>query len=291
MPQILLTGATGYLGSHLARTFLENGYSVAVLKRSTSKTSRLDDISSQFDFFDTDIDGVRAPFESLGYIDAVVHTSTCYGRNNESPLEIFRANTQFPLELLAAANSFKVGTFFNSDTTLSNCNIPYVFSKKQFRQWGKHIADIGTINFVNIRLEHFYGPGDDASKFTTWVIRQCLASVASIPLTNGEQERDFIYIDDVVSAYLLLLKQASGIKQWLDIDLGSGQKITIRDFVEMVHELTHSKSTLNFGALPYREGEYMESKSDISYMNEIGWKAEWDLLSGLRKSMEGELNK
>ena len=291
MSRILLTGATGYLGSHLARAFTGSGHEVVILKRSTSRMDRIADIASRVRFIDVDIEGVQAPFEYWGHFDSVVHTATCYGRNDESPLEVFKANTQLPLELLEAAALFNTNTFFNTDTILDENLNAYSLSKKQFRQWGKSYADSGKIRFVNIRLEHIFGPDDDPSKFTTWIIRQCLANVPIISLTKGEQKRDFIYINDVVSAYLLLLKKVVNEKKWLEIGLGSGQPVMIKEFVEAVHEITHSHSKLNFGALPYRQNEIMESAADVSFMQKAGWKIKWDLLSGLKKSAERELKK
>jgi nucleoside-diphosphate-sugar epimerase len=291
MARILLTGATGYLGSHLAHAYTDSGHEVAVFKRSTSQMDRIATIANKLKVFDLDSDGVLAPFEALGHIDAVVHTATCYGRNNESPLEVFKANTQFPLELLEAAVFFKSDSFFNTDTILSEDVNAYALSKKQFSQWGKSYAETGKIRFVNIRLEHIFGPGDDPSKFTTWVIRQCLANVPVIPLTRGEQKRDFIYINDVVSAYLLLLEKVADESKWLEIGLGSGQPVTIKELVEEIHTITHSSSKLDFGALPYRMNEVMASAAEMSFMQTAGWKTEWDLRSGLRETVNRELNK
>ncbi len=291
MLRILLTGASGYLGSHLAHAFLNSGHEVAILKRSTSCMNRIADITNQIITFDVDIDTVRAPFENLGHIDAIVHTATCYGRNNENPVDIFKTNTLFPLELLEAAAFFKTKTFFNTDTVLHEHLNAYALSKKQFRLWGKNYADSGKIKFVNIRLEHFFGPGDDSSKFTTWVIQQCLANVPSIPLTMGEQKRDFIYIDDVVSAYLLLLEKIDTENEWLDIRLNTGHPLTIKEFVKAVHEATHSTSKLDFGALPYRKNEIRQSTKNPYFIEESGWRIKWDLASGLRESIRKEFNK
>ena len=61
--------------------------------------------------------------------------------------------------------------------------------------------------FINMRLEHFYGPGDADSKFTAHVMNSCLRNVPELKLTLGEQRRDFFYIEDVVSAYLIILEK------------------------------------------------------------------------------------
>lgn len=288
--KVLVTGATGYLGSHLVKAFLTNGYQIIILKRSFSDTARIADLMPQLSAYDLDKCDIKQPFQdSHSHIDAIIHTATSYGRKKESDTEIFEANTAFPLHLLETAVAFNTGIFFNTDTSLPRDLNAYALSKKQFAEWGKMFAEQKKIRFVNIVLEHFYGPGDADSKFTTWIVQSCLKNIDKIELTPGEQKRDFIYIDDVVDAYLKLLGNCGSIEdKFQEFDLGSGDAVSIREFVEMVHSIIGSKTVLNFGALPYREYEIMESKADISKLREIGWKPRYDLIAGLKKMIEGE---
>lgn len=289
---VLLTGATGYLGSHLAHALIASGVRVSALKRATSSLNRLTDILPQIEMFDIDIGGVEAPFKKNGHIDAVIHTATCYGRNSESDVKVFKANTLFPLDLLQTATLFNTDTFFNTDTILYEYLGSYALSKRQFSQWGKLLSERAKIQFVNIRLEHIYGPNDDPSKFTSWLIRQCIDGATRIPLTKGEQKRDFIYIEDVVAAYLLMLEQLSGKqKTWHEIGLGSGNPVTIKNFAEMVKKLSGSACELDFGAVPYRSNEIMSSSADTETLNSMGWRSQWNLESGLKKAIAMERSK
>ena len=114
-----------------------------------------------------------------------------------------------------------------------------------------------------MRLEHFYGPKDVDSKFTTHVMNSCLRNVPELKLTSGEQKRDFIYIDDVVSAYLIILDNIKGFSDFFnEFDVGSGAAVSIRDFVEKVHQITDSQTHLAFGSIPYRTGEVMSSNAN-----------------------------
>ncbi|GAB0058343.1 CDP-abequose synthase [Candidatus Magnetaquicoccaceae bacterium FCR-1] len=286
---VLLTGATGYLGSHLAHALVAGGVKVSILKRSTSCLTRLADIQHHLAMFDIDEKGIEAPFRSGGHIDAIIHAATSYGRNGENEFEVFKVNTQFPLDLLQTATCFNTETFFNTDTILHEYLNAYALSKQQFSQWGRIFAESTKIQFVNIRLEHIYGPGDDSSKFTTWMIRQCLNRASRIPLTKGEQMRDFIYIEDVVAAYMLMFKNLTGQKKvWQEVALGSGTPVKIRHFAETVKKLTNSDSELDFGAFPYRNNEIMSSSADISTLNAMGWASKWSLEAGLSKVIEME---
>jgi nucleoside-diphosphate-sugar epimerase len=288
---VLITGATGFLGSHLTFACLRAGYNVIILKRRTSRLDRIKEILDQIQCFDIE-DGVEQPFKLNKGIDAVLHTATCYGRSQETPLEVFEANTVFPLRLLQTAVLFNVDTFFNTDTILYKYLNSYALSKNHFMEWGQSFSITGHIRFLNIRLEHMYGPGDDASKFTTHVIRSCLANVPELKLTAGEQKRDFIFIDDVISAYLLLLEKHCVLnKNFITFELGSGKAISIRSFVESVHHISESRTKLDFGSIPYREGEIMESKADISALEKLGWCIHYNIEEALRLTIDQEKGK
>jgi nucleoside-diphosphate-sugar epimerase len=135
-----------------------------------------------------------------------------------------------------------------------------------------------------------YGPSDDPSKFTTHVLNTCHRNEPTLKLTPGEQKRDFIYIDDVVSAYSTLIEQRTKLSIVVDIEVGSGIAPTIREFVLSIHKLTASKTELQFGALPYRPNEPMYLKADISQMKSLGWQPKFNLELGLRRTLELEFN-
>lgn len=280
--KILITGATGSLGSHLVRALLNQGHQVVVLKRSFSDLSRISDVVSSIESYDIDDIDLATPFAGSNRIDVVIHTATCYGRNKENIYQIFEANTVLPLQLLNVAIRYNVSAFVNTDTSLDRFLNPYALSKKQFHDWGILTAAQMGLSFLNLQLEHFYGPGDDDSKFVTMLIRSCLQNVRELNLTAGEQKRDFIHIEDVVSAYLTILKTLHLKKPcFMNYGVGSGDAITIRGLVEKVHAMTEAHTILNFGAVPYRQNEVMESCADIAALRALGWTPKVSLDNGL----------
>jgi CDP-paratose synthetase len=286
--KVLVTGATGYLGSNLVRKFFERGFEVVIIKRSFSNTQRIKDILPYLTFYDIDKCNLEDSFRNEVRFDAVIHTATCYGRKNESFNTIFETNICFPIKLLELASRYHVTMFLNTDTILNKDINAYALSKNQFVDWGEIYAQSHKIKFINIKLEHFYGPGDDDSKFTTYIIKNCMNNTCEINLTAGEQKRDFIYIDDVVSAYLVILKAMIYKKDDIsEFELGSGMTISIRDFVQLVHKITGSKTVLNFGFLPYRQNEKMESKANIQSLYLLGWECKTSLTEGLKKTIAG----
>jgi nucleoside-diphosphate-sugar epimerase len=286
--KILVTGGTGFLGSHLVRALVHRGDRVVVLTRPGSDWRRLASVAREIVRHELSGDLERA-FAAHGPIEAVIHTATCYGRRGETDVEIFAANTALPMRLLDAASRYGVATFYNTDTSLDRTVNAYALSKKQFAEWGRHVANSGRIRFVNIVLEHVYGPDDDETKFTARLIKQFLAGAPVVELTAGEQRRDFVYVDDVVAAYLLLLESTRfGRAGAPEVAVGSGRPIALRDFVEAARRATGATTDVRFGAVPYREHEVMCSQADVGPLNALGWGPRVELADGIQRIVEWE---
>ena len=291
---IVLTGASGFLGSALALHLLDAGHRVALLLRPTSRLDRLRGQEAAFDIArcasDDEVDALIRRVQP----DVLIHTACAYGRQRESLLQLADANLRLGLVLLQALqDTGRPVTFINTGTVLAPEVSPYALTKHQFAQWGRFLAaqSAGQLRFVNVLLQHMYGPGDDPSKFTTHVLHACHRNEPTLKLTAGEQARDFIYIHDVVSAYATLVDRLDELEAVLDIEVGSGVAPTIREFVETVHRLTASRTELLFGALPYRANEAMHCQADISRMKALGWQPRFDLEAGLRRTLEAEFSK
>jgi nucleoside-diphosphate-sugar epimerase len=115
-----------------------------------------------------------------------------------------------------------------------------------------------------------------------------LNNVAQLNLTKGEQQRDFIYINEVVTAYQTIIEYVKELKDnFIEIDVGTGTTISIHKLVIKLKELTHNTVTkLNFGALPYRENELMESKADIHLLMQLGWSPKINIDAGLKECLQ-----
>lgn len=290
---VLLTGASGFLGSHLVKGLLAQGHDVLALRRAASNLWRLEREKDRVQWFELEADGLEQPFKQGRHIDAVIHTANCYGRNQELPSRILETNVLFSVRLFETASRFKAGTFFNTDTYFNTATCaydylaPYSLSKRQCAEWLERLA--GQVKVVNLKLQHVYGPLDDPSKFTTSVMHRCLESQPSIDLTAGEQKRDFIHVNDVVNAYLHLLTCLSSLPgAFTTFSVGTGTSVSIREFVETVHRLSHSKSVLRFGALPYRENEISCEGADISQLRNTGWTPTIGLVDGIRRMLREE---
>lgn len=287
-PTILIAGATGYLGSRLLRSLVESGqYDCAVLKRSTSSLDRINDLLSAVRTFDIDRDGLEAPF-AAGPVEIIVNCATNYGRGPTGREATIAANLTFPLGLLDAANRHGAAMFVQADTSLPPDVSDYALAKHQFGQWLD--CSVGPPLRVRLRLEHFFGPGDDASKFVAHVIQTMVTAAPKLPLTPGEQLRDFVYVDDVVDAFRKVIEARNQLEAGdYQFPIGSGVGTRIRDLVTTVQELTDNNTTdIDFGAVAYRENEVMRSVADLTNISGLRWRPNTPLREGLQRTIEFE---
>ncbi|MBZ4036533.1 NAD-dependent epimerase/dehydratase [Flavobacterium sp. 17A] len=281
---ILITGGTGYLGSHIIKELLSKNYEVSVLIREKSSTKRLDSCAGKLKFID--ITNLEAFFVNRK-VDGIIHIATNYGRKGESVLDVVNSNLYFPIRLLEFAIQNKVDYFINTDTSLPKNINPYSLSKAHFRDWLSIIPS--EMKIINVIPEYFYGPNDDETKFITGMLHKFFRNEESIDLSEGIQKRDFIYIDDVVSAYMCLIENLNKIKHNTNIQLGSALTISLKNLVLLLKEMScNRKTVLNFGKIPMRKDDVLESKADVSYLLQLGWKPKISLEDGIRKIIELE---
>lgn len=286
--KVLLTGATGFLGSHLLKALLASGYQVIIIKRRSSDISRIHKYLDQILMFDSELSTLHTVF-TTHQISTVIHAACNYGRDKDDFMDVVRTNLLFGLDLLNLAKYNGVTRFINIDTALDRHLNSYTLSKKQLLEWLRR--ESSSVQCINLRLEHMYGPGDDNKKFLPWIVEQFASKAPHIDLTAGQQLRDFIYIDDVVAAVLLVLKKSNLIDQYCSFDVASGNYTTIESFVRLVKSLYENlhgdvSTSLNFGAIPYRAGEQMKIEVDNGTLLALGWKPQVGLESGVKKTLE-----
>jgi CDP-paratose synthetase len=291
---ILLTGGTGFLGSALAKYWINSGHQLTLLVRPGFSPRRIQPLLQTVQIAECKSDSDITKLVHYTAPEVIVHTACSYGRVGETALQIFDANVRLGMLLLDGLLSETGGSvgFINTGTVLDPLFNSYALSKNQFAKWGSALAhqNPARLKFVNIRLQHMFGPGDDLSKFTSHVLHACYSHQPQLTLTAGDQRRDFIYIDDVVNAYDVVVQKLNEFSVSDHVDIGSGKAPSLRSFVEQVHALTRSRTELQFGAIPYRANEAMLCQADISRLNNFGWQPAFSLEQGIRKTIDLEFN-
>ena len=280
---ILLTGATGYLGSRLGAMLLDAGHAVTAIHRNRQEVFPHD--ARHAGRVDKVYLTETAPGEIFAgrAIDGIIHTATCYGRTGETVADQIRANVVFPVELLSGAMAAGVKFFINTDTILNKLVSPYALTKSQMVEWMEFCS--GKLQMVDIKLDHFYGPADKPTKFVAYVLEKLLRGEAHLDLTEGTQQRDFIYIDDVVEVYRCVLDHLAGLPhgQVATFEVGTGTKSSIRHVVETLKALTGAATQLNFGAIPWRKNEMLDYDINTCALRLLGWEPKVGIDEGLAR--------
>ena len=285
---ILVTGATGFVGRYVVRALLARGYNVAaIIRRSSSPPPRLKNTEWIPKEFAQDWIKHNKP-------SAVVHLATSYGTGSFA--DVVETNLLFPLTLLETSANCGCSLFVATDTFSGKGDAtypfrwPYTRSKNDFSAWARMVVQLSkSIRIANLRLEHVYGAEDGKDKFVTRMIARLRANEPVIELTPGDQIRDFVFVEDVASAYVTVLQNMQCLDQYFtEIEVGRGQGCALRDFVSTLARALDSRSELRFGALPHRQFEMMTSIADISWLVSAGWKPLYDIEQGIARMLSSE---
>lgn len=278
--KILVSGGSGFLGSKVVQALLKNGHEITILIRENKKISNHESLNVSYLKY-SEVHKEK----KLNEYEAIFYCATKYSYEKGKAIDLIDANLIIPLDLLKVGVKNKIKFFINVDTIIDENLNDYSISKSNLRYWIRKLD--GAINVVNIRLDHFFGPGDKSFKFVNSMIISLLNNQKSISLTKGEQKRAFIYIDDVISAIGLIIENLDKKINYQEYNISGKQSYTIKNIVEKIKKLTNNNKTqLLWGKLPYRENEIFNTKSDLVKIKSIGWEQDTDIDSGLRKTIK-----
>lgn len=277
MKTILITGIYGHLGNELALT-LSKSYKVIGLDYCYRKTHS---INNKFKIYFSSKNELDVIFKKHK-IDIIVHTATFYSEIKNELNIVFESNLVFSCKILSLAIKYNVNFFINTDTVLDRYTNSYSLSKRHFQEW--LYFNKNEINIINLKLEYFYGPKAGENNFIIKMLKTLVLDNQKIPLTKGIQLRNFIYIDDVCSAYQIVIDKINSFtSSYIDLDVCSNYSISIKNLMLILKKITKSNADLNFGIIPYRENELMMSISDNTKLSKLGWSPKIDLEDGIRK--------
>jgi nucleoside-diphosphate-sugar epimerase len=285
--RILITGATGFLGQHLVRDLSQCKHEITALLRAGSRCANLKSSGNVAIAHYTTLSAVRGIVSAIDP-DIVIHAACSYGRSGEEFCEVITSNYLFGYEVASGAAQ-SGALFINMDTPLPPTVSAYALTKRQFRDALK-LRFPQDFRLIQVVLHTMYGPGDDPTKFTTHVVRELLCEAPSICMTPGEQIRDFIYVDDVVSALRTLIAAADSFQSAKVFELGTGNGIRLLDYVQMAKDETGATTEL-LTTMHYRQDECGSMVADISGLKALGWLPRIPPREGMRRMVQGDRNR
>ncbi|HAB1356809.1 TPA_asm: CDP-paratose synthase [Salmonella enterica subsp. enterica serovar Enteritidis] len=276
--KILIMGAFGFLGSRLT-SYFESRHTVIGLARKRNNEATINNI-----IYTTENNWIEKIEEFEPNI--IINTIACYGRHNEPATALIESNILMPIRVLESISSLDA-VFINCGTSLPPNTSLYAYTKQKANELAAAIIDKVCGKYIELKLEHFYGAFDGDDKFTSMVIRRCLSN-QPVKLTSGLQQRDFLYIKDLLTAFDCIINNVNNFPKFHSIEVGSGKAISIREYVETVKNITKSNSIIEFGVVKERANELMYSCADIAELEKIGWKREFSLVDALTEIIEEE---
>jgi nucleoside-diphosphate-sugar epimerase len=255
--KILITGASGFIGSHLCDLMSNEDVTPCHLR---------------------DWQTMGLPSELDEQYDVVIHAAwggvDSAGRANFD-LQIANVRLFEAVMSRISARPPKLFISFGSQAEIYQTDTIYSRSKNECLRM---LVDSAPCRWLWLRLYSLYGEGEGSQWLIPSITRKLLAN-EPIDLTAGSQEMDYLHVRDAATAVAMAIdSQAMGI-----YDVGSGRPVKLRDLVEKLHALTGSKSELRFGALPYRADQIMRAKAcSHDFIHQTGWQPTVDFDSGLK---------
>jgi UDP-glucose 4-epimerase len=287
--RVLVTGATGFIGSHLCRALREGGAEVHAVSRQPPEGCTDDMHWWRGDVADSDrvaqlVKSVQP--QILFHLASRVEGS----RDAALVLPTLRSNLVSTVNVLSAACEFGCRVVLTGsleepvaqDSTQIPCS-PYAVAKWAASGYARMFHELYHLPVITLRLFMVYGPGQqDLKKLIPYVILSLLRGEPP-KLSSGNRDVDWIYVRDVVEAFLAA---GSNPEVTGTVEVGSGELVTIRDVVErLVREVNPSVQPL-FGAIPDRPMEQVRVADVASSRHLIGWKPVTSLDQGLKETVD-----
>jgi dTDP-glucose 4,6-dehydratase len=304
MEKILITGAAGFLGSHLCDRFLKEGFHVIgmdnLITGSMDNLGHLED-NTNFSFIHADVSKFVEVKDSLDYI---LHFASPASPIDylQMPIQTLKVGSLGTHNLLGLAKAKNARILVASTSEVYGDPLEHPQNEDY---WGnvnpvgprgvydeaKRFQEALTMAYHNyhnldtriIRIFNTYGPRmrlNDGRALPAF-ISQALRGEDITVFGDGSQTRSFCYVDDLVEGICRLLMS----NYFLPINIGNPNEITIREFAEEIIQLTQSNSQITYHSLP--ENDPMQRKPDISRAKEIlGWEPKIDRTEGLKLTLK-----
>lgn len=300
----LVTGGAGFIGSHLVRRLVAEGKTVRVVDNlSTGQVSRLADLITKIEFLEGDLADERVSQDAVNEIDYVLHQAAVPSvqRSVQDPVGTNRANITATLNLLESCRRagvrrlvYAASSSAYGDTEIlpkqedmpANPLSPYALQKFVGEQYCKVYHMLYGLETVSLRYFNVFGPGQDPhSEYSAVIPKFITGLLANQPITifgDGEQSRDFTFIDNVVEANLLALraKEAPGIV----CNIGCAERITLNQLIQILEKITDTKAQVEYAA--GKPGDVRHSLADIGRAKAIlQYQPKISVEEGLRRTV------
>ena len=303
---VLVTGGAGFIGSNIASALIRSGARVRVLDDlSTGHRENIDEIGGEVDFIQGSVADENLLSKVLDGVEVVFHEAAIPSvpRSVEAPRQSHTASVDGTFSLLLAARDKKVrrvvyaasSSAYGDQPTLPKSEqmppdplSPYAVAKLVGEYYCRVFTRVYGLETVSLRYFNVFGPRQDPGSQYSGVVSRFISSLLSgeqpVIYGDGEQSRDFTYLDNVVAANLSAAeaKEASGKV----INVANGERVTLNQLLAELKTLTGNPD-VEAAYLEPRVGDVRHSLADISQARKLlGYESKVDLREGLQRTIE-----
>ena len=286
--RVLLTGATGFIGSQLALRLVVEGHEVAVVVRPDSRLDVLQAIIPRITvhIYDGSYESLVRALE-VSRPELVIHVASLFLAQHKSSdvARLIESNLNFPAQLLEAMSQVGTGYMLNTGTSwqhyqneIYNPVNLYAASKQAFEALLEYYVKAQGLKVITLKLFDTYGPGDFRPKLFS-LLRRTARTGNILRMSPGEQEIDLVYIDDVLEAFLMAMQRLNIVTTAENYAVSNSMRLSLRELTHIYGEATGYMLNVEWGGLPYRPREVMTPWTGGQLLP--GWKVRMPISEGI----------
>lgn len=301
--KVLVTGATGFVGSNLVRRLINQNYEVHVLKRRNSNIWRIKDIASKLSAYNVNILNKGQLLKILQKIkpNIIFHLANLglYGGIDPSIDDSIKINALGTINLIESANTIDYECFINTGSSAEYGNkcktmretdrceplTNYAIAKLIGTQYAQSYSKRSNKPLTTLRIFSPFGPYDHPNRLIPLAILTTLKGERFI-LNNPYDFRDYIFIEDVVDAYLLCIKHSQKLSGEI-FNIGSGKQTNIGDLIELLKAKIGLKNDIFLENIPTTKKQPRVWQADITKAQKLlQWHPQYDIYNGITKTVD-----
>lgn len=295
----LITGATGFVGSHLARRLVKKGWDVHIIIRPQSNLKIISDVIEKLTIHrhDETTDRMFDIFSETKPAIVFHLASLFLAQHQSKDIEsIIKSNILFGTQLVEAMVTNGAYKMVNTGTSWQHYNNEvynpvclYAATKQAFEDILKFYVETSDLKVITLKLFDTYGPGDPRLKLFT-LLRKAIEEQTELVMSPGEQLIDFVYIDDVIEGYIMAAKRLidNKVLSKEEYAISSGNPISLKELVALYGQITGKPLRVKWGGRSYRPREVMTPRDKGQKLP--GWQPTFGLIEGIKR-MEKKYSK
>ena len=303
MKKVLITGGAGFIASNFVRKFLKLGYKVYVIEKKESNFWRLEDIKNKIKINYINLkDFSRLESFIIKTKPQIILHFAAYGtypRRQQDVKMMIDTNLLGTINLVNALRKIRFECFINTgssseygiknkpmrETDLLEPNNLYGVTKAATTMYCQYVAKQYDLPIVSSRLFAVYGYFENRERLVPTIISPCLRN-EKLKLSSPKSVRDFVFIEDVINAYLKMIENVQKVKGEI-FNIGTGKQTSIIQVVDLIKGITKSKIKPEYNQVKLAQVEPKNWVADISKIKRLlDWQPRYNLKQGFKKDIE-----